>query len=390
MPAVADQGARGPKRRRLGERDSVQYESAGSEEEAVDNARDNVETREENDEEEEQSDELVEEVDEENATIHNDRTPRRTSGPQYDPQQSMAERRELRKGLRELDKEMQDSGNEWITPESNALQEAVMKQNQLFGNVKQTSDATIDSRLLVNAGDLTYKRTRNLNMGESGAGIDLDQFVGKCMTFMRDMAGESRAGVAMREDEADEDDQGNALDWAALGKYACFPANIRPPTIGFLMGPLSIQHKTKPQTQRRERLQKSGPMETVKAKELRAEDLANPENAGLVDTCNKIKLLFDEIHEEGIAALQQFWAKKEEEGVTPEEEKEFDEWNYILNDGGVHFFKFLINPTSFGQSAENLFYFSFLVRDDTLKIQFDEETQLPSIRKFSALSTPLH
>jgi hypothetical protein len=33
------------------------------------------------------------------------------------------------------------------------------------------------------------------------------------------------------------------------------------------------------------------------------------------------------------------------------------------SEGGVNLFKFIVNPTDFGQSVENLFYLSFLIRD---------------------------
>jgi hypothetical protein len=43
--------------------------------------------------------------------------------------------------------------------------------------------------------------------------------------------------------------------------------------------------------------------------------------------------------------------------------------------GPRNFFEFVVNPESFGQSVENLFYASFLIRDGTAGIRLDEDNQ---------------
>ena len=364
MPAPSDQNARGPKRRRVGEREeSAQYQStSGSEDNSQEEPAGNADT-----------------------------TPQanQNHGPVYDPHQSLDERRELRKNLRELDKEMQDSRDEWMAPESRGLQDAVEKQNVLFGGVKQTSDATIDSRMLVNAGDMTYKRTRNMNVGDNAQGIDIDEFVGKCMTFMREGDGEHvsstqrRHGIASNEEDVEDDEaQGNALDWSFLGTHACFPSNVRPPTIGFMLGPLSVQKRPPRQpTQRRERLQKSGPVESVKAKNLQPADLDKQESAGVAAMCRRLQEEFVRAIEDGTEMFREYWDKKDSQGVSEAEQQEFEDYNWMMNDGGVNFFKFVINPESFAQSCENLFYLSFLIRDDLVQLMFDQETEQPSLRE---------
>lgn len=42
-------------------------------------------------------------------------------------------------------------------------------------------------------------------------------------------------------------------------------------------------------------------------------------------------------------------------------------------------FAFIINPNDFGQSVENLFYLSFLIRDGTCAMELSEETLEPMI-----------
>jgi hypothetical protein len=41
----------------------------------------------------------------------------------------------------------------------------------------------------------------------------------------------------------------------------------------------------------------------------------------------------------------------------------------------INFFRFIINPDSFGQTIENLFYLSFLIRDG--KVSIDDESGQP-------------
>jgi hypothetical protein len=45
----------------------------------------------------------------------------------------------------------------------------------------------------------------------------------------------------------------------------------------------------------------------------------------------------------------------------------------------INFFEFIINPESFGQTVENLFYLSFLIRDG--KVNIDDESGQPILSK---------
>ena len=48
--------------------------------------------------------------------------------------------------------------------------------------------------------------------------------------------------------------------------------------------------------------------------------------------------------------------------------------------GPMNFFEFVINPDSFSQSVENIFYLSFLIRDGKAKIFIDEKDGQPYVR----------
>ena len=56
------------------------------------------------------------------------------------------------------------------------------------------------------------------------------------------------------------------------------------------------------------------------------------------------------------------------------------EKNGILDIGGVSLFHFTVNPKSFGQTVENLFYVPFLMKDGLVGIEFDSDG-IPSLRK---------
>lgn len=358
---------RSPKRRRLGDRDdAVQYESSsassGSEEEG--DASDNVE------------------VVEDHATATADQT------SQYDPHQPMQERRELRKSMRAMDKDLQDRRNELSAPDSKELEVMIKRQNVHFGGVKQTSDATIDSRFLVNAGEITYKRTKSLNVGENAQTVDVEEFIGKCIVHMKDAA-ERDVGATQRRrraaaaDDDDEEDmeQGDALDWSFFGAQACMPVNVRPPVIGFLLGPLSVQKRARAPRVRRERLQRAGPVETVYAKEMRAEELGQYGTSSLTAICTRIRAQFHQAHSDALDFMNEFWeGRDEEEQLSAADRTLMEQRNALMGDGGLSLFKFAINPHDFGQTVENLFYISFLIRDDAIQIKLDADG-LPSMRE---------
>ena len=52
----------------------------------------------------------------------------------------------------------------------------------------------------------------------------------------------------------------------------------------------------------------------------------------------------------------------------------------LLDNGErMNLFECIINPTSYGQSVENLFYLSFLIRDAKVAMEFEEEIMEPII-----------
>lgn len=272
-----------------------------------------------------------------------------------------------------------DSKTEYLAPGSKGLVNTLHSANELFTSVKQTSDATLDSRLLVNTAEISAKRFTQLNLGDSTTGIDVDDFVGKCINFMRRAPANSSS--ANRRDDSDEEagegyDEGDAFNWEWLGRQASFPNNVRPPVPGFLLGPLSVQKKVRKATQRRERLQRRDPNDAVRPEEMKAQDFQSSDKSNLTTICGNIRnLLVDTLHK----------GQRNVQDELSEDASDAEAMALMLKHGpsenyGVHLFPFVVNPKSFGQTVENLFYVSFLIKDGAVKVENDSN-MLPTLRK---------
>lgn len=279
-----------------------------------------------------------------------------------------------------------DSRGEFLQSGNNGIVKTVEKLNNLYPSVKQTSDATLDSRLLVNAADLSHKKTAQLAVGDSGAGIDVDEFVSKCMSYMR-RGLESNVSSTQRRrprqsqrdpDASDGEDDGDAMNWDWLGRMACLPHSSRPAVSGFLLGPLSLEKRQRQMTQRRQ-AERIDPSQVVKPNDLVQEDLGQEDN-NLTVMCSNINKLLSETQEQSQENVQAELAEKYGEDAPPEAIQAAMAKHNVSDDGGIPLFKFCINPYSFGQSVENFFYVSFLVRDGNAGVSMDSRG-LPTLRE---------
>ena len=276
---------------------------------------------------------------------------------------------------------MTDSRTDYLTSGNDGLIRTLEKSNDLYDTVKQTSDATLDSRLLVSTAELSAKRTTQLNLGENTTGIDVEDFVSKCITFMRRGPSEGDATTQTQTqrrrrmaDDSDEEgnagyDEGDAFNWEYLGRHACNPYNVRPPVPGFLLGPLSVQKRVRKATQRRERLQKRDPKDASRPQEIEAKDLQQAEDSSLTAMCNKVRdLLRTETAEREQRVQDEVTDDMDEEEIHALMSK-----HGIADDGGLNLFHFAFNPRSFGQAVENLFYISFCIKDGGAAISNDSD-----------------
>lgn len=305
----------------------------------------------------------------------------------YDPEQDINERRRIRKGLRDISKALADNKNEYLEAGSTGLLDAIREANVLADQVKQTSDATIDSKLLSNAADMVLKRANALISGDAAQAVDLDDFIGRCVGFMRNAHGAaeedeeaaSRTQRAGRGRGEDDEDSGGHLNWAHLGRFACLRHNSRPALPGFLLGPLSAEKRATKITVRKGAF-KHADMQTTRPEVIKVADVQKDENATLARLCQQIYGCLTKLIKDGVEAVEE---ETLDDMTDREAEALLDKYG-VSQEKGFALFKFVINPFSFGQTVENIFYTSFMIRDGKLGIT-DDDRGLPYLGSFSFL-----
>jgi hypothetical protein len=247
----------------------------------------------------------------------------------------------------------------------------------LMDQARHPAEAALESEGLLEIAGISHVQISNEAFGKGSLGVDIDQFVSRCIRFMR-QSGSAPSTQAVQDDV----DEGDTLDWHVLGKSAAFPSNRRPAVPSFLLGPLSVEKRVR-NTQRTARQTRDPVAEVARPEELRAEDLERNEGTNLVNLCQGIRERLDKILIEGGKAVEEFGERPDIEEVPDEEIKAVFRQNHLSLNQEVSLFEFAINPDSFGQTVENLFYISFLVRDGLVQISFDED-ELPTIRKLKS------
>lgn len=312
----------------------------------------------------------------------------------YDPDQPLDQRRKVQQGFRDLLREITENTEEYLQPDSRGLHDAILKADLLTKQVRQTTEATIDSRLLVSTTDLSYRKTLRLTQGSLSQGIDVDEFVSKCITYMRQGRGiqdDNGPGLSSTQrqrrrptrggEEEDDDigDDGDMMNWPHLGRFAALPYIRRPALPGFLLGPLSVEKKARKITKRSAPFRPNNLTET-RPEVLNVEDLAKREN-DLTAICGKILQQLNTLQ----ADLQEAVADLLDDDMDDKERDTIMHKHGLRSTGGIDLMRFVVNPKSFGQTVENMFYVSFLIRDGRVEIDFDE-FGLPALGKNPSLA----
>ncbi|CAM1502256.1 Fc.00g042400.m01.CDS01 [Cosmosporella sp. VM-42] len=299
----------------------------------------------------------------------------------YDPDQPLEERRKVQQGFRDLLREVTENTEEFLSADSRGLHETILKADALSKKVRQTTEATIDSRLLVSTTDLSYRKTLRLTQGSLSQGIDVDEFVSKCITYMRQGRGilddnapelsstQRQRRVSVRVGEGDEDDigdEGDMMNWPHLGRFACLPYIRRPALPGFLLGPLSVEKKARKITKRNAPFRPNNLTET-RPEVLDVEALSKKEN-DLTAICGQILQQLQTLQ----ADAQETVANLIDDDMDEAETNRIMHQHGLRSTGGIDLMRFVVNPKSFGQTVENMFYVSFLIRDGRVEIEFDE------------------
>ena len=304
------------------------------------------------------------------------------AGDDYDPDQPIEERREVRQGLRNLQKTLIDQRQELVQPDNDGLKNLLLQSDEFSARVKQTSDATIGSRFLVGASDTLVKKVNNARSGENLQGIDIGDLISRTLAYMRaggppeqrdDLLPPSgrrgrrshiSASGALNGDESDE-----PLNWEHLGRSAALPSIFRPSLPSFLLGPLSLQKRARKPIIRKAPLRHKD-LQATRPEVLEKGDIERSENANLTTLCTQILARLRKVKQDTQDAAEKEYEAYEGD-MTDEQQEELFERHGISGEGGISLFKFVVNPHSFGQTVENLFYASFLIRDGKVGINLD-------------------
>ncbi|XP_065646622.1 non-structural maintenance of chromosomes element 4 homolog A isoform X2 [Hydra vulgaris] len=238
-------------------------------------------------------------------------------------------RRQIRAEYRSLAFELNENAEESSNTDSANLQEYIEKVEGLFTKVRHPREAVHDSSLLVT---LTKKgRQQAQQLKTDLVSFDNHTFIEKIISFV---SGRNISDI-LGEDN-DICDLSNTA-WKQLGNE-CRPLFKKTPHFDFLLGPLVLKVIAK------ERIQRTANREKL------------PQGDAL-----KLKII-DSVDEK-------------EEATTKEVERVYKILKKSTNNGmqAVCLFQFIINPTSFGQSVENLFHLSFLIKDGRATIELDEQ-----------------
>ncbi|KAK6532828.1 nuclear protein [Arthrobotrys megalospora] len=247
----------------------------------------------------------------------------------YDPNQSMAERRRVKGAYNNIQQDLADNRDKLLKQGNSGLLHYIEKANELFNDVKQTSDAMVDGKVQVEIGKIAAEKAKRVGNSNTNTGLDIDEFIAKTIQFMS----KSRPG-----------DTSDGHDWAYLGREVATPSMKTASTSDFMYGPMAVQKRQRLVKERKKVIRRR-PEEYIRPIDLDEKQIAKNENSTTKNVVHVHDCLIDYLTRTG-------------EGV-------------------IGYFDFVINPESYSQTIENMFYLAFLIRDGRVGIREDEDDGLP-------------
>jgi hypothetical protein len=123
------------------------------------------------------------------------------------------------------------------------LTDAIAHSGNIFQRVKQTHEATLDSRFLIITAETAAAMARSMRIDKSA--FDTDDFVSKLKRFLSLRPGAAAADEDEADSDAEEEDEGEAdkakrraKAWTKMGRLA-LKYNHRAPTCDFMCARLA-------------------------------------------------------------------------------------------------------------------------------------------------------
>ncbi|PVZ98274.1 hypothetical protein BB558_004031 [Smittium angustum] len=236
-----------------------------------------------------------------------------------------AGKRRLRKSYRKKLEETEQNKMDLIEASTEVLVEEIRNANKLFKEVKTTYEASLDSRLLLMSAAIGEAKARRMRLEASG--YDVEEYI---RAVRKKLFGKN----------ADQREMAGVIgDWSKIGKLASMRTK-RVPGLDAISGPLNAdppKRRALRKINKKEEDKKA--KRTTKVGELNQLDFKKQIN----ETTKRVR----EIH----GLLEQI--------------------------GLINLFEFVVNPFSFPETVENIFYLSFLIRDG--KAFIDDESGQPII-----------
>ncbi|XP_076101790.1 EP300-interacting inhibitor of differentiation 3-like [Mytilus galloprovincialis] len=250
--------------------------------------------------------------------------------------QDKGERLRIRTGYRTLIEDLNNKKHELVNPENNTLTEALEVANTLNKDVRTPREGALDSTAILTISSLARQQADNLNT--DFVRFEPIEFAEKLVAFIQ------------RENNAPSDSQSRISPdgWKNLGAAGQKLFSKNPP-FHFMAG--SFDRDVKERPQRNPNVKKITDKETIDKetipKKMQSFDGSGGKNEA---TTAEVERVLD--------ILQKLYKQTDENPIC--------------------FFEFVLNPESFGQTIENIFYTSFLIKDGLAKTTLDEDN-LPLI-----------
>ncbi|KAJ2847731.1 hypothetical protein J3B02_004102 [Coemansia erecta] len=243
-----------------------------------------------------------------------------------DDRQSEAERRLLRHNYRNLLSDAATRKKEYLADDGTLLLDDLERANSLFNRVKSTTEGILDSRFLILSADIGAQRAHQMRI--DSAAFDSLEYIDRV-----------RELLIVRGPGGVDEQQEAGTDWTRVGLVAQRFTRAAP-RFSCIYGPLMTERKER---KRVERKQTDRSRQTA-------------------------------VRESRIESVDENDIKRQENQTTKLVRKVH---SLLTKIGPINLFHLVINPESFAQSVENIFFVSFLIRDG--KAYIDDQSGQPMI-----------